>query len=272
MRFLRRVHSVTLRDKVLSCEVLKTLNVEPLLQVESYVWLSATMIWLFDQNVPGEIGARHVLLATPKGTRPIGRPRTRVAWLHLRPCLVQTWDNRNRQSYSTTTDHPLCNCNRLNWQKMKCNQWILSRLNLEIFTLRHCATNCGVGGRVPPLSSVFMLTSQGRPFASSCASSGKHSAWCLNIAPQTSLLAIRSNAVSSPEVPNHSLAMNPFSIPTDEHVPLHHFDRWTCTPTISYDKIFCHDYSRIYLTISNIMIFENNIRWYIYKYLEMNNM
>jgi len=113
MRFLRRVHSVTLRDKVLSCEVLKTLNVEPLLQVESYVWLSATMIWLFDQNVPGEIGARHVLLATPKGTRPIGRPRTRVAWLHLRPCLVQTWDNRNRQSYSTTTDHPLCNCNRL---------------------------------------------------------------------------------------------------------------------------------------------------------------
>jgi len=37
MRFLRRVHSVTLRDKVLSCEVLKTLNVEPLLQVESYV-------------------------------------------------------------------------------------------------------------------------------------------------------------------------------------------------------------------------------------------
>jgi len=34
MEFLRRVHGVTLRDKVRSCEIRKTLNVEPFLPVE----------------------------------------------------------------------------------------------------------------------------------------------------------------------------------------------------------------------------------------------
>ena len=32
------------------------------------------------------------------------------------------------------------------------------------------------------------------------------------------------------------LAMYPFSISIDGHVPLQHFDRWACTPKISYDK------------------------------------
>ena len=44
-------------------------------------------------------------------------------------------------------------------------------------------------------------------------------------------------------VPNLSLTMYPFSIPKNEHVPLQHFDRCTCTPKISYDNTFCHDYS-----------------------------
>jgi len=34
MGFLRRVHGVTLRDKVRSCELLKALNIEPLLRLE----------------------------------------------------------------------------------------------------------------------------------------------------------------------------------------------------------------------------------------------
>jgi len=61
-------------------------------------------------------------------------------------------------------------------------------------------------------------------------------------------------------VPSLFLAMCPFSIPTDEHVPFQHWDRWICTPSafpkmnstpkIYFDKIFGHDYSRIYVTMS----------------------
>jgi len=36
----------------------------------------------------------------------------------------------------------------------------------------------------------------------------------------------------------------------DMHVPLQHFNKWTCTPKISYDIMFYHDYSQIYLSIS----------------------
>jgi len=32
-------------------------------------------------------------------------------------------------------------------------------------------------------------------------------------------------------VPNLSLTMYPFSIPTDEYVPLQHFNRLACTPS-----------------------------------------
>jgi len=46
------------------------------------------------------------------------------------------------------------------------------------------------------------------------------------------------------------MSMHPFSISTNYHVPLQHFDRWTRTFEISHDKIFCHDYSWMYLTIS----------------------
>jgi len=46
------------------------------------------------------------------------------------------------------------------------------------------------------------------------------------------------------------MSMYPFSISTGKYVPLQHFDRCTCTPKISYDNTFYHDYSLIYLTIS----------------------
>jgi len=43
--------------------------------------------------------------------------------------------------------------------------------------------------------------------------------------------------------------MYPFSILTNDYVPILYFDITTCTPNISYDKIF-YNYSQIYLTIS----------------------
>jgi len=36
MRFLRKVHGVTLRYKMCSCEIYKTLNVEKLLRIERF--------------------------------------------------------------------------------------------------------------------------------------------------------------------------------------------------------------------------------------------
>jgi len=54
------------------------------------------------------------------------------------------------------------------------------------------------------------------------------------------------------------MSMYPFSIPTDE--------QWTCTPKItSYDNIFYHGYSWIYLTISIWF-------WYMCKYSNINLM
>jgi len=46
------------------------------------------------------------------------------------------------------------------------------------------------------------------------------------------------------------MSMYPFSISKYKHVPLQYFERWTCTPKISYDKIFYHDYHRYIWTIS----------------------
>jgi len=39
------------------------------------------------------------------------------------------------------------------------------------------------------------------------------------------ILQTHSNATTRTGVPNLSLTMYPFSIPTDEHVPLQHFNR-----------------------------------------------
>ena len=73
MGFLRRVHSVTLLDKVCSCEICKALNVEPLVQNErsSYVRFGHM------SGISHERLARQVLLARPTGKRPRGRPKTR---------------------------------------------------------------------------------------------------------------------------------------------------------------------------------------------------
>ena len=60
----------------------------------------------------------------------------------------------------------LSNRNRLNWPKMKCNRdrlhcqfnrnrRLLSRLNLEIFTLHHCAMNRGCGSWVSSFIIIY---------------------------------------------------------------------------------------------------------------------
>ena len=61
MEFLRVVHDVTLRDKVRSCENPKTLNVDPLLQIErsQLNWFGHVF------RMSQEILAIHVQLATP---------------------------------------------------------------------------------------------------------------------------------------------------------------------------------------------------------------
>jgi len=73
MGLLRRVHGVTLRDKVSSCGILRVLNVEPLLRIER-----SQLCW-FDHvsRMSHERLARHVLLAKLTGKRPRGRPRSR---------------------------------------------------------------------------------------------------------------------------------------------------------------------------------------------------
>ena len=65
MGYLRRVHGVTLRDKIRGCEIRKTLNGQPcILRIER-------------SGIYKDGLARHDLLASPKGKWPRYRPRTR---------------------------------------------------------------------------------------------------------------------------------------------------------------------------------------------------
>ena len=63
-----------------------------------------------------------------------------------------------------------CNRNRSPCQFNR-NRWLRSRLNLEIFTLNHCALKGGYGGWFPPLSSFVMVMFQGRRFPGLCSDS-----------------------------------------------------------------------------------------------------
>jgi len=64
--FLRRVHGVTLRDKVRSCKIHEALNVKPLLRKER-----SQLRWFGHvARMSQERLARHVLLATATGKRP----------------------------------------------------------------------------------------------------------------------------------------------------------------------------------------------------------
>jgi len=67
MGFLQIVHEVTLCDEVHSCEIHKTLNIEPLvLRIER-----SQLTWFgHGSRMPQERLVRQVLLATPVGKRP----------------------------------------------------------------------------------------------------------------------------------------------------------------------------------------------------------
>jgi len=66
MGFLRKVHCVTLRDKVRSSEIRKGLNIEPLLRIESsQLLLFGHVSRMFHRRL-----VRQVPLATPTGKRP----------------------------------------------------------------------------------------------------------------------------------------------------------------------------------------------------------
>jgi len=87
MGFLQGVRGVTRSGcKIRSCEFRKVLNVEPLLRMER-----SQLRWFGHvSRMSHETLARQVLLATPIGKRPRGRPRTRwpdcisgLAWSRL---------------------------------------------------------------------------------------------------------------------------------------------------------------------------------------------
>ena len=83
---ISRVHGVTLRDKVSSCEIRSVLNVKPLLRIER----SQICCVRHEYRMPHERLARQVQLGTPTGKRPRGHPRPRwsdyvsdLAWSRL---------------------------------------------------------------------------------------------------------------------------------------------------------------------------------------------
>ena len=74
MKFLRRVHGVTLLDQVRSSTIRKSLDIEPLLlRIER-----SQLRWFGHvSRMPQERLPKQTLLAICDGKRPVGRPRTR---------------------------------------------------------------------------------------------------------------------------------------------------------------------------------------------------
>ena len=74
MRFLRRIETITLFNKVRSSEIQKFLNTEPLLlRIER-----SQLRWFGHvSKLPQERLPKQALLAKANGRRPVGRPRTR---------------------------------------------------------------------------------------------------------------------------------------------------------------------------------------------------
>jgi len=74
MRFLRRIEGVTFFNKVLSSEIRKSLNMEPLLlRIER-----SQLRWFGHlSRMPQERLSKQALLAKVKGKMPVGRQRTR---------------------------------------------------------------------------------------------------------------------------------------------------------------------------------------------------
>jgi len=86
LRRHQRIHDVTLRNKVCSCEIRKALKVELLLRIERFQLRCFGHL----SRMLREWVTRQVLPGTPTGKRPRSRPRTwwsdytsDLAWSHL---------------------------------------------------------------------------------------------------------------------------------------------------------------------------------------------
>jgi len=88
MGFLRKVHGVTLRGQVRSCEICRARIVEPLLfRIKRF-----QLCWFGHvSRMPHERLTRQVLLAKPTGKHPRGRQRTRCSDCISDLCLVPSW-------------------------------------------------------------------------------------------------------------------------------------------------------------------------------------
>ena len=103
MGFLRRVHGVTLRDKVRSCEIRKAFSVEPLLQIERSQLRWCNHVSIMSQ----ERFARQVYWPNPRESGPEVDQGDQVLWIHLRPWLVPSccgarktiWDYSKHEAF-----------------------------------------------------------------------------------------------------------------------------------------------------------------------------
>jgi len=93
MGFMRRVHGLTLRWYVGSCEIHQIMITEPpIIRIER-----SQLRWFGHVcTMPQEILARHVLLAASTGKRPVCRPRTRWSdYISELAGLVMVWTQQN---------------------------------------------------------------------------------------------------------------------------------------------------------------------------------
>ena len=126
MGFLWRVNGVTLRNKVRSCQIDKTLNIEAFLRIER-----SQLRWFGHMSrMSQDKLARQVLLAAPTGKWPKGGPRTRwsdyisdLAWprLGVEPAelsVIACWPWRiSRPSRAVLRDPP-------HWRSGCEHEWI----------------------------------------------------------------------------------------------------------------------------------------------------
>ena len=96
MGFLRRVHGATLRDKVRSCQIRKTTNVDPLFRIERPQLGSAMCPECPRKDWKGMACWLHPRESVPEVVQVPGG----VEWLYLRPCLVLSWSGASRATVS----------------------------------------------------------------------------------------------------------------------------------------------------------------------------
>ena len=88
MGSLRRVQEVSLCYKVHNCEVRKTQNIEPILQIER-----SQLRWVGHATKILQVGlARQVRYSYTYDKAVQWPTKDQMVWFHLRPCLVPSWN------------------------------------------------------------------------------------------------------------------------------------------------------------------------------------